>query len=229
MTIPLPGCRAAKPCEPAIKAGVLSIAILLASTAAAQTADPPAFPIEPESSAVSSTEPPALPMDPQPPDACWAEARALSMAPEPRSLMLAVESKVSREDATRSGGVSPGAERLTSGTARRPGRLEYPGRAWPFALAAAADAATTYWALGHGGSERNPLLSFGRVDMGMVKIVQFPLLAKAIDAVEARHPRLGRQLRWATLLFHAALAVNNVRLGLSARSSGVNALPRTRP
>jgi hypothetical protein len=60
----------------------------------------------------------------------------------------------------------------------------------------------TYWALAHGGSERNPLVAFRRVDVGMVKIVQFPLLAKAIDTVEARDPRLGRRLRWATLAFH---------------------------
>jgi len=89
--------------------------------------------------------------------------------------------------------------------------------------------ATTYWALAHGGSERNPLLAFRRIDVGMVKIIQFPLLAKAIDAVEARHPRLGRRLRWATLAFHAVLAVNNVRMGRTAGELGLGARRLAKP
>ena len=107
-------------------------------------------------------------------------------------------------------------DRLTAPSSRPRVRLESPGRAWPFALAATADAATTYWALARGGAERNPLLSLGRADVGMVKIIQFPLLAKAIDYIEARHPRLGRHLRWSTLVFHAVLAINNVRIGRMA-------------
>jgi hypothetical protein len=63
----------------------------------------------------------------------------------------------------------------------------------------------------------------------MVKIVQFPLLAKAIDTLEARHPRLGRPLRWAVLVFHAALAIHNVRMGLAAGQSRVEAGPRRTP
>jgi hypothetical protein len=102
-------------------------------------------------------------------------------------------------------------------------RLESPGRSWPFALAATADAATTYWALARGGAERNPLLALGRADVGMVKIIQFPLLAKAVDMVEARDPRLGRRLRWVTLAFHALLAFNNVRLGRMAGELGLDA------
>jgi hypothetical protein len=47
----------------------------------------------------------------------------------------------------------------------------------------------------------------------MVKMAQFPLLAKAVDLIEGKNPRLGRRLRWTTLIFHAVLAANNVRLG----------------
>jgi hypothetical protein len=102
-------------------------------------------------------------------------------------------------------------------------RLESPGRAWPFALAATADAATTYWALAQGGTERNPVLALGHADVGMVKMLQFPLMAKAVDMIEARDPRLGRRLRWATLAFHALLAFNNVRMGRMAGELGLDA------
>jgi hypothetical protein len=140
--------------------------------------------------------------------------------PAPRSLVLAAESRVNQEEAgqqaisyaVRTDRTAP------SGLSRI--RLESPGRAWPFALAAAADAATTYWALGRGGAERNPLLALGRADVGMVKMIQFPLLAKAVDLIGARDPRLGRRLRWATLAFHAVLAFNNVRLGAVAAQRG---------
>jgi len=57
----------------------------------------------------------------------------------------------------------------------------------------------------------------------MVKIVEFPLLAIAVDTLEKRHPRLGRRLRWATLAFHGALAFHNVRMGVAAGRS--SALP----
>jgi len=77
----------------------------------------------------------------------------------------------------------------------------------------AADAATTSWALGRGASERNPLLTQGRFDVLMVKMVQLPLLLGAIETVEAHDPRLGRRLRWASVAFHALLAVNNLRGG----------------
>jgi hypothetical protein len=54
----------------------------------------------------------------------------------------------------------------------------------------------------------------------MVKMLQFPLLAKAVSMVEAKDPRLGRRLRWATLAFHAVLAFNNVRLGAMSAQRG---------
>jgi hypothetical protein len=54
----------------------------------------------------------------------------------------------------------------------------------------------------------------------MVKMLQFPLLAKAVSMVEAKDPRLGRRLRWATLVFHAVLAFNNVRLGAVSAQRG---------
>jgi len=136
---------------------------------------------------------------------------ALLASPEPRSLFEAAESRVRDEDPSRS--VAIQVERLTAPSTGPHRRLASPGRAWPFALAATADAATTYWALGRGGAERNPLLAMGRLDVGMVKMAQFPLLAKVVDLVEGRNPRLGRRLRWTTLVFHAVLAANNVRLG----------------
>jgi hypothetical protein len=173
---------------------VLSVAALLAATTAAQAAEPPALPID----------------------------------PEPRSLILDVESRVRRQGATPSVSVSPRPQPLSSRPARAAG-LQYPGRAWPFAVAAAADATTTCWAIGRGASERNPVLALGGLDLGMVKIIQFPLLAKAIDTLEARHPRLGRPLRWAVLVFHAALAINNVRMGLAAGQLRVEARPRRTP
>jgi hypothetical protein len=157
-----------------------------------------------------------------------AEPPALAIDPEPRSLLLDLESRVRREGATPSVSVSPRAQPLPARPARA-ARLQYPGRAWPFAVAAAADATTTYWAMGRGASERNPVLALGRLDLGMVKIIQFPLLAKAIDTLEARHPRLGRPLRWAVLVFHAALAIHNVRMGVSAGRLRVDARPLRTP
>jgi hypothetical protein len=143
--------------------------------------------------------------------------------PQPRSLLLAAASRVSHEDPGQQ--AFPLAVRvdLTAPSTLSRVRLASPGRSWPFALAATADAATTYWALARGGAERNPLLALGRADVGMVKIIQFPLLAKAVDMVEARDPRLGRRLRWATLAFHALLAFNNVRLGRMAGELGLDA------
>ena len=201
----------------------LAIAILLVSTATYSTEPDAVF----MTAAACSIEPDALfpadPVDstvPLPP----------TVDPQPRSLLLSAESRVLREDPhEQSASVLVRAERLASPSTRRRFRLESPGRAWPFALAATADAATTYWALAHGGSERNPLLAFRRIDVGMVKIIQFPLLAKAIDTVEARHPRLGRRLRWATLAFHAVLAVNNVRIGRTAGDLGLGARRLARP
>jgi hypothetical protein len=201
----------------------LAIAILLVSTATYSIAPDGVFTtvaacsIEPDrlfpADPVDSTVPPAPTVDPQ-----------------PRSLLLSAESRVRREDPhEQSASVLVRAERLASPSPRRRFRLESPGRAWPFALAATADAATTYWALAHGGSERNPLLAFRRLDVGMVKTIQFPLLAKAIDTVEVRHPRLGRRLRWATLAFHAVLAVNNVRMGRTAGELGLGARRLAKP
>jgi hypothetical protein len=162
--------------------------------------------------------------------AATSEARAVLVAadedPEPRSLALAAESLV------RDGDPSLFAVRVERPTAPSPLkriRLESPGRAWPFALAATADAATTYWALSRGGVERNPLLAVGRMDVGMVKFLQFPLIAKALDVIEGRNPRLGRRLRWTTLVFHAVLAFNNVRLGRAAGEPGLGARRTVRP
>jgi hypothetical protein len=155
----------------------------------------------------------------------------LAPAPDPelRPLALAAEWKVSNEDLSQQAiPLSVGFDHLTAlpTTSRR--RLESPGRGWPFALAVTADAATTYWALSRGGTERNPLLLVGRADMGMVKILQFPLLAKAVDMVAARNPRLGRRLLWTTLVFHALLAFNNVRLGRAAVDRGPDGRPKPR-
>jgi hypothetical protein len=148
------------------------------------------------------------------------EPAAPAPDPAPRSLLIAAESRVNHEDPSQQ--ALPFAARvdLTAPSTRPRVRLESPGRAWPFALAATADAATTYWALSRGGAERNPLLSLGRADVGMVKMLQFPLLAKAVSMVEAKDPRLGRRLRWATLVFHAVLAFNNVRLGAVSAQRG---------
>jgi hypothetical protein len=148
------------------------------------------------------------------------EPAAPILDPEPRSLVLAAAARVSHENPSQQ--ALPFALRVDlAAPATRPRvRLESPGRAWPFALAATADAATTYWALSRGGTERNPLLALGHADVGMVKILQFPLLAKAVDMIAARDPRLGRRLRWATLVFHAVLAFNNVRLGAAAAQRG---------
>ena len=140
----------------------------------------------------------------------------------PRSLVLAAALRVSREDPSHQALPFAVHADLTEPSTRPRGRLESPGRAWPFALAATADAATTSWALGRGGTERNPLLSLGRADVGMVKMLQFPLLAKAVSMVEARDPRLGRRLRWATLVFHAVLAFNR-ELGRMAGGLGLDA------
>lgn len=200
----------------------LAVAILLVSTATYSTEPDAVF-----TTAACSIEPDALfaadPVDSTVPP-------APTVDPQTRSLLLSAESRVLREDPhEQSASVLVRAERFASPSTRRRFRLESPGRAWPFALAATADAATTYWALAHGGSERNPLLAFRRVDVGMVKIIQFPLLAKAIDTVEARHPRLGRRLRWATLAFHAVLAVNNVRMGRTAGELGLGARRLAKP
>jgi len=201
----------------------LAIAILLVSTATYSTEPDAVF----TTTAACSIEPDGLfPADPV--DSTVPPAPAVD--PPPRSLLLSAESRVLREDLHgQSASVLVRAERLVSPSTRRRFRLQSPGRAWPFALAATADAATTYWALAHGGSERNSLLAFRRIDVGMVKIVQFPLLAKAIDTIEARHPRLGRRLRWATLAFHAVLAVNNVRMGRTAGEQGLGARRLARP
>ncbi|HEY8152233.1 MAG TPA: hypothetical protein VIK51_25235 [Vicinamibacteria bacterium] len=200
----------------------LAIAILLLSTATYSTERDDVF----TTTAACSIEPDGL----FPADPVDATGPARAVDPPPRSLFLSAESRVLREDPSElSASVLVRVDRQTPFSPRRRFRLESPGRAWPFALAATADAATTYWALAHGGRERNPLLAFGRVDVGMLKIIQFPLLAKAIDVIEARHPRLGRRLRWATLVFHAVLAVNNVRMGRSAGERGLDAHPRARP
>jgi hypothetical protein len=203
----------------------LAIAILLVSTATYSTEPDGVF----TTTAACSIEPDGLfPVDPV--DSTVPPARTVDPQPQPRSLLLSAESRVLREDPSgQSASVLVQVEGLASPSPRRRFRLESPGRAWPFALAATADAATTYWALAHGGSERNPLLAFRRIDVGMVKIIQFPLLAKAIDAVEARHPRLGRRLRWATLAFHALLAVNNVRMGRTAGEPGLGARRLAKP
>ncbi|HUG55063.1 MAG TPA: hypothetical protein VMR21_15760 [Vicinamibacteria bacterium] len=155
-----------------------------------------------------------------------AEPHPTSLESRPRPLALAVDARIQREDVRKQSLFVPRVEGLVVPPARTPG-LEFSGRSWPFALAAAADATTTYWALGRGAHERNPLLAAGRLDVVMVKLVQFPLLSKAIGAVEARHPRLGRHLRWVSLAFHAALAFHNLRMGRSASQLGLEGPPRT--
>ena len=181
----------------------LAIAILLVATSATAPEPDPLF----ETPAACAVEA----------DAVFADHAGLTgpaaplASPEPRSLFEAAESWVRDGDPSRS--VAMQVEHLTAPSTSPRRHLASPGRAWPFALAATADAATTYWALGRGGTERNPLLAMGRLDVGMVKMAQFPLLAKVVDMVEGRNPRLGRRLRWTTLVFHAVLAANNVRLG----------------
>jgi hypothetical protein len=200
----------------------LALAILLLSAPVPASASGAADPLFDPAVACAITDD-ALFSAPESTPEPAAPAPAPGLEPEPRSLVLAAESRVSHED--------PGQQAISfavrvdrtapSGLSRV--RLESPGRAWPFALAATADAATTYWALGRGGAERNPLLTLGRADVGMVKMIQFPLLAKVVDMIGARDPRLGRRLRWATLAFHALLAFNNVRLGRMAGELGLDA------
>ena len=183
--------------------GSLAIAILLVATSTAAPEPDPLF----ETSPACVVEADAVFADA---DVLIAPAAPVA-SPEPRSLSEAAESLMRDEDPSRS--IAIQVDRLAAPAASPSRRLVSPGRAWPFALAATADAATTYWALGRGGAERNPLLAMGRLDVGMVKMAQFPLLAKVVDLVEGKNPRLGRRLRWTTLIFHAVLAANNVRLG----------------
>ncbi|PYQ49323.1 MAG: hypothetical protein DMF78_18565 [Acidobacteria bacterium] len=204
-------------------AGLVSIAILPASVAAAPTIDPPALPWDPEPVACF------LGPGPEESPACSVTiAPAPAVDAGPRTLVLDIESRVTSGEANRPP-VSRAGERLTSSSTRPPARLEYSGRAWPFAVGVAADALTTQWAVGRGCFERNPLLGVGRLDLAMVKMVQFPLLALAVDALERRHPRLGHGLRWATLAFHGALAFHNVRMGLAAGRPGTAARPPGSP
>jgi hypothetical protein len=193
----------------------LALAILLLSTPTPPGAPDPLF--EPTIACASAGDTLFSPPD------STTDMAAPAPDPEPRSLVLAAAARVSHEDPSQQ--ALPFAVRvdLTAPSTRHRVRLESPGRAWPFALAATADAATTYWALSRGGAERNPLLALGRADVGMVKILQFPLLAKAVDMIEARDPRLGRRLRWVTLAFHALLAFNNVRMGRMAGALGPGA------
>jgi hypothetical protein len=186
---------------------------LFEPAAACAVAGDALFPV-PESTVERAAPAPAAPA-PDPP--------APAPDAEPRSLVLAAASRVNREDPSQQALPFAVHVDLIEPSARPRVRLESPGRAWPFALAATADAATTYWALGRGGAERNPLLALGRADVGMVKMLQFPLLAKAVDMIGARDPRLGRRLRWATLAFHALLAFNNVRMGRMAGELGLDA------
>jgi hypothetical protein len=181
----------------------LALTILLVATSARAPEPDPLF----ETPAACALEPAVVFAAPD----ALAGTAAPTAASEPRSLFLAAESRVRDEDPSKS--VAIQVERLTEPSTSPRSRLTSPGHAWPFALAATADAATTYWALGRGGTERNPLLAMGRLDVGMVKMAQFPLLAKAVDLIEGKNPRLGRRLRWTTLIFHAVLAANNVRLG----------------
>ena len=212
--------------------GSLTIAILLLAPAASTAAPAPGF----EAPLACAVEPEAFdPVSAAPAASEVAAAAAADAAAtpvnanadlEPRSLVLAAESLV------RDGDPSPFVVHLERPAAPSPLkriRLESPGRAWPFALAATADAATTYWALARGGVERNPLLGLGRADIGMVKILQFPLIAKALDVIAGRNPRLARRLRWTTLVFHAVLAFNNVRLGRAAGEPGLGAKRTVNP
>ena len=202
----------------------LAIAILLLATPATTAGPDPMFEatvtcgVEPDPF-VAALQVPVASEAAAAPEATTATAVA-SPDPEPRSLALAAESLVRDGDPS---AFLVHVERVAAPSPLKRIRLESPGRAWPYALAATADAATTYWALARGGVERNPLLSLGRADVGMVKILQFPLIAKALDVIEGRNPRLGRRLRWTTLVFHAVLAFNNVRLGRAAGEPGLAA------
>src|SRR5262249_38953346 len=122
----------------------------------------------------------------------------------PRSLRLAAASRVTREEDASRQSFAPSAEVLAWSAERPRGHFDA-AHAWPMAVGLTADALSTYWALQRGAVERNPLLSSSSFDVAMAKIVQFPLLTLAVDSVERHHPKLGRQLRWATLVFHAAL------------------------
>jgi len=210
-------------------AAVVSIAVLPAFVAAAPMIGPPALPWDPDAVACS--------VGPRPQRESYdvdreSSACSLNVGPAPagdagpRTLVLDLESRIASDEASRPS-VTRAGERLTSST--RPARLEYSGRAWPFALGVTADALTTQWAVGRGCFERNPLLGVGGLDLAMVKMVQFPLLALAVDALERRHPRLGHGLRWATLAFHGVLAFHNVRMGLAAGRPGTAARPPGSP
>lgn len=208
-----------------LTAGAVTVALLPVAFAGAQASDPMAEPL------VSSIEPgpAACPAEAEPPAVCGVEygeplcldpaAAALFPPAGSRSLMRAAQWRITSEgDASRQS-FSLNAEHLTWSAERPQGRPDS-ARSWPFALGLTADALSTYWALQRGAVERNPLLSSNSFDVAMAKIVQFPLLTIAVDSVEKRNPKLGRRLRWATLAFHAALAFNNVRLGLSAPGAG---------
>jgi hypothetical protein len=150
--------------------------------------------------------------------------------PEPRSLRLAAETRVLQDDAAPRPSSLPTPDLGLALPSRRSASfLAYSGRTWPLVLGAAADAATTSWALGRGADERNPLLSPGRLDVLMVKMIQLPLLMRALDAVEARHPRLGHQLRRASIVFNVLLAVSNVRAGRAAGRVPLAVRPVTLP
>ena len=109
----------------------LAIAILLVATNARAPEPDPLFQT-PSACAVE-------------PDVVFADAETLTApaAPmatsEPRSLFLAAESRVRDEAPSKSLAIQ--VERLTA-PSMSPHRLTSPGRAWPFALAATADAAS---------------------------------------------------------------------------------------
>jgi hypothetical protein len=191
---------------------LVALALAVVRSTAIETGDPIGFPAQPLACSLPDASGDWLVPVVEP---------VLPATSESRSLRVAVEAQVNGTPALFQ---IVAADRPA--TPARPRRLEYSGRAWPFAVAAAADAATTYWALGRGGLERNPLLGRGGMDVAMVKIVQFPLLAMGVKAVEDRHPRMGRHLRWVTLAFHAALAFNNVRKGLALGQGEFIALRR---
>jgi hypothetical protein len=219
---PFPLSYGTKPRRNAITAVLVSIAILPASVAAGPAIDEPALPWDPD--------PVACVVEPRPetPACSVTVGPAPAADAGPRTLVLDLESRITSGEASRPP-VPQAGERLTSSSSRAPARLAYSGRAWPFALGVTADALTTQWAVGRGCFERNPLLGVGRLDIAMVKMVQFPLLAIAVDALERRHPRLGHGLRWATLAFHGALAFHNVRTGLAAGRPATAARPSGAP
>ena len=198
---------------------------LLDSPALGEATDPDALFAPEETPACSIPAPAPLPdwLQASPPEPApeRTDPRAAGAAGTP-SLALVVESRLGREAVEAWARPSAALEPVsvappTRRTPARRGRfgLQFSGRAWPFAVAAAADVASTHWGLGRGGSEKNPFLASGRMDLGMVKIVQFPLLFVAVEALQSTHPRWARQLRWLILAFHGALAVNNVRVGRS--------------